>query len=362
MEDLSLEEKIAQMFIVELQEKDITDKTLELITKYKIGGFVLFRRNYDSYEEMIKLVNKLKEANKNNKIPLFISLDQEGGRVNRMPYALKNLKSAGKISSTKNVEYVKESSRIISKMLLGLGINLNYAPVLDIKRFEDGHSIGDRCFGDNKEDVCKYGIAFMKEMKKEGLLTAIKHFPGHGATTQDSHFSLPIVKKSKQELENDDLVPFKRAIQEGADAVMISHILVRNMDLFRPASLSREVIVRNLKRKYNYKGLIITDDLKMLAIKLRYSNKKAVRLAINAGNNIVMIGCKYKEIIDLIKDVSNDIKKNKIRESKINNSVKKIVAMKEKYNINDSKVKGLDIEKINKQIEELNEKVLKEAK
>ena len=362
MKELSLEEKIAQMFIIELQEKEITDKTIEMIKKYKIGGILLFKKNYDNYEEMISLINKLKEANRENDIPLFISLDQEGGRVNRMPKEIKNLKSAGKIASTKDSKLIKESSKIISTMLLETGINLNYAPVLDIKRFKDGHAIGDRCFGANKEEVSEYGIEFMKQMQKEGLIPAIKHFPGHGSTTQDSHFTLPIVKKSKEELEQDDMIPFKNAIEEGADAVMVGHIIIKEIDKKYPASLSKDVIQKYLVDKYNYKGLVITDDLRMLAIQLKYSHKKAVKLAINAGNNMIMLGFKYKDIINIIKNIAKEVRKGKIHANKIEESVDKIIAMKKKYNVNDNKVKGFNIESINKEIEELNDKVLEQIK
>lgn len=357
MENLTLEEKIAQMFLIELQEKEITEKTLQMISKYKIGGIIIYRKNYDNYDEMLSLINKLKQANRENKIPLFISVDQEGGRVNRMPSEIKNLKSAGKIAATGDEELIKESSRIISKMLLSLGIKLNYAPVLDIKRFEDKHAIGDRCFGDNKEKVSKYGTIFMKEMQEAGVISAIKHFPGHGATVQDSHFTLPIVTKKKEELEKEDLVPFEIAIQNGADAVMVSHIVIKDIDKKHPASLSKEVIQQLLIGRYNFKGLIITDDLKMLAIKLRYSTKKATKLAINAGNDIVMLGFKYGEIVRIIKYIAKQVRNGNIDQNRIEGSVQKIIEIKEKYNVNDDTIKGIDIESINKQIEELNKKV-----
>lgn len=358
MKELNLKEKIAQMFLIELQEKEITDATLDMIRKYKIGGIILFRRNYSSYEEMKNLINKLKEANRDNPIPLFISIDQEGGRVNRMPPEIERIKNARAIAQTGDTELVKESSAIISKLLLNMGINLNYAPVLDIKRFEDTHAIGNRSYGENKEDVIKYGIEFMKEMKRQGVITAAKHFPGHGATVKDSHYILPVVKKSKEELEKDDMVPFQKAIEEGTDAIMMGHIIIRDIDWRNPASLSRILIQRHLRRKYNYRGLIITDDLKMLAIRLKYTKKKAVTLAINAGNNMVMLGYKYSEIIKLIDEIARQIKSGKIRESKINNSVKKIIETKKKYNVNDEEIKGLDIESINKEIKQLNDSVI----
>ena len=358
MKELKIEEKIAQMFLIELQEKDITQETIEMIKKYKIGGVVLFRRNYDSYDEMINLVNKLKELNRENDIPLFISLDQEGGRVNRMPFELKNLKSAGTFAKTKNIEIVKESANLISEMLNGMGVNLNYAPVLDIRRFEDdNHAIGNRCYGFNKEDVSKYGIVAMKQMQENKIIPAVKHFPGHGATMKDSHFTLPIVDKTKEDLENDDMVPFKNAIDEGAAAIMVGHIIIKDIDNKHPASLSKKIIQSYLIDKYKYKGLIITDDLKMLAIRLKYSQKKAVELAIEAGNDMIILGCKYKEIIKIIKYIAGNIKSGKINANRVEQSVNKIITMKEKYNVNDNEIKGLNIEEINKKIEELNNKV-----
>lgn len=356
IENLKIEQKIGQMFIIALEEKEITQKTINIIQKYNIGGIILYKKNYDNYEEMIKLINKLKEINKVNKIPLFISIDQEGGRVNRMPYDILNVKSANEFSKTGDIDIVKESAKVISKMLIKTGISLNYSPVLDIKNFDENHAIGDRCYGENKEDVSKYGIEFMKELSKGGVLPVIKHFPGHGATTKDSHAMLPVVKKSIEQLENEDIIPFKEAIHNGAEAIMVGHILLKEIDKKYPASLSKKILQEYLIEKLKFNGIIITDDLKMLAIRLKYSLKKAVELAINSGDNMIMIGTKYKNIEKIIKTISIQTKKGKIDINKINESVEKIVAIKQKYNVNNNKVDGFDIENINKEIQELNNK------
>lgn len=355
--ELKIEQKIGQMLIIALEEKEITEKTINLIQKYNIGGIILYRKNYDNYQEMIELINRLKEVNKVNKIPIFISVDQEGGRVNRMPSEVLNLKSASEFAKTKDINIVKESAKIIAEMLNKTGITLNYSPVLDIKNFEKNHAIGDRCYGENKEDVSRYGIEFMKELSKEGILPVIKHFPGHGATTKDSHTMLPVVKKSKEELENEDIIPFKEAIKNGAQAIMVGHILVKDMDKKYPASLSKEILQRYLIEELKFKGLIITDDLKMLAIRLRYSLLKAAILAINSGDNMIMIGTKYTNIEKIIKKISKKVQTGKIDINKINESVQKIIELKENYNVNDNKVEGFNIENINKQIENLNSKV-----
>lgn len=357
IEKLTIEQKIGQMFIIALEEREITEKTINMIQKYNIGGIILYRKNYDNYEEMLKLINKLKEINKPNEIPLFISIDQEGGRVNRMPFEILNLKSASKFAKTGNTQNVKESAKIISEILSKTGITMNYAPVLDIKNFKEGHAIGDRCYGKNKDDVSKYGIEFMKELSKGGVLSVIKHFPGHGATKQDSHMMLPVVRKSKEKLENEDMEPFKNAIQNGAEAIMVGHIVAKEIDKKYPASLSKKMIQQYLIEKFDFKGLIITDDLKMLAIRLRYSLKKAAMFAIDSGNNMIMIGAKYKNIEKIIKSIFKKVQKGKIDINKINESLEKIVSIKKKYNINDNEVKGFDIEDINRKIQELNDRV-----
>lgn len=357
MEKLSLEEKIGQMLIITLKEKKITNKTIEFIQKYKIGGIILYKDNYSSYQEMIDLINELKEINSVNEIPIFITIDQEGGRVNRMPPEILNIKNASAIASTKDIMKVRKSANIIGRMLKSIGVSVNFAPVLDIKRFADKHAIGDRCYGENKEDVSKYGIEFMNELSKQGVLPVIKHFPGHGATTKDSHFNLPYVNIDKEILEKEDMYPFEKAIENGAEAIMVGHIVIKDIDSKYPTSLSKKIINDYLKEKNKFNGLIITDDLKMLAIRLRYSMSKAVELAINAGNNMVMIGLSYEEIEKVIHNTAKKVEKGKISEKSINESVDKIIKMKQKYNVNDEPISGIDIKKINEEIEELNTKI-----
>lgn len=356
LEKLSLEEKIGQLFMVGLEEKTNED-IANLIQKNKIGGVVLYKKNYHTYEEMLAYVNNIKELNSKNSIPIFISIDQEGGRVNRMPQEIQNLKSATKLANTKNIEIVKESGKIIGEMLNKTGISMNYAPVLDIRKFKEKHAIGDRCYGKNKEDVTKYGIVVMKEMQNNGVIPVIKHFPGHGLTKKDSHFRIPKITQKIEVLEKEDMVPFEIAIKENAEAIMVGHLIIKDIDKNYPASLSKKVIQKYLIEKYNYKGLIITDDLKMMAIQLHYNMKKAVVKAIEAGNDIIMIGLSYKKINKIIKFIAKEVKNGKIEEERINKSVEKIIQIKEKYNIEDKKVNGFCIKEINEKIKKLNEKI-----
>lgn len=353
IKELSLEEKIGQMLIMGLEDKE--QKEIDnIIKKLKIGGIIIYKKNYNNYEQMLGLINNIKEMNAENKIPITISVDQEGGRVNRMPPEILNLKSATKFANSKDVELVKETGNIIGKMLSETGISMDYAPILDIRRFEEKHAIGDRCYGENKEDVEKYAIEVMKKIQQNNVISVIKHFPGHGLTKKDSHFRIPKIKEKIELLEKEDMKPFEAAIKNGADAIMVGHLIIKDVDKKYPASLSKKVIQKYLIEKYNYNGLIITDDMKMMAIRLHYNMKKAVKRAILAGNDIVMMGLSYKKVDKIIKYIISQIKKGKISEERINKSVEKILRIKEKYNITDEKASGFDINKINEQIEKLN--------
>lgn len=353
IKELSLEEKIGQMLIMGLEDKG--QKEIDsIIRKLKIGGIIIYKKNYNNYEQMLDLINNIKEMNVENKIPITISVDQEGGRVNRMPPEILNLKSATKFANTKDIELVKNTGNIIGKMLNETGISMNYAPILDIRRFEEKHAIGDRCYGENKEDVEKYGIEVMKQLQQNNVISVIKHFPGHGLTKKDSHFRIPKIKEKIEQLQKEDIQPFEVAIKNGADAIMVGHLIIKDVDKKYPASLSKKVIQKYLIEKYNYNGLIITDDMKMMAIRLHYNMKRAVKRAILAGNDIVMIGLSYKKVDRIIKYIIGQIKKGKISEERINKSVEKILRIKEKYNITDEKTSGFDINKINEQIEKLN--------
>lgn len=348
----NLEKELGQMFVIRFQGQEINDELITLIKDYHIGGITLYKKNYDNYAQMLNIINELKKINhKYNDTPLFIAIDQEGGRVNRLPKEFKNIVAAKKLSIDK--KYVEKGSNLISYALDSLGVNMNFAPVLDIQRFEDGHAIGDRCYGFDKESVSSKGLIMMKALKKKRIVSVVKHFPGHGLVKRDSHLFLPFIFKNIK--ESDDIVPFKEAINNGCDAIMISHIMIRKMDRLYPASLSKKVIKNYLVDELGFKGLIVTDDLKMKAVNLLYGYKRSTYKAIEAGNNIVLIGSSYRKVIDCInyikKKMTEEVKKN------IEESYQKIIKIKDKYEINDKINKPIDVDKYNQEVEELNKEV-----
>ena len=359
LDDLSIEEKLGQMMMVGFNGNKINDRVKNLILKYKVGGFILYKKNFDSYEQMLQIIKELKLLNaQSNKIPLFIAIDQEGGRVNRMPPEIKNLPSAYKLAQSGDLKAVKEAGDIIGEMLYESGINMNFAPVLDIKRFKNKHAIGDRSFSDNKEEVIKYGLETMNQIKDNNVISVIKHFPGHGLTEKDTHFFLPVIKKSMEEIEKEDILPFKTAIDNGVDAIMVGHMIINAMSKTLPASLSRKLIGKYIRKKLRFNGLVITDDLKMKAIRFVYGYKLAVRQAFTSGVDIIMFRFDPKDEKNAIKQAYNMTKQGIIKEYRINRSVKRILNIKRKYNISDTqKFTGIDIEKINERIQRIRDRV-----
>lgn len=337
IEELSLEEKIGQMFIVGLDTTNVKDKVETLILKYKVGGIMLYKKNYKNYEEMVEIINYIKKLNSKNKVPLLIAIDQEGGRVNRMPPDFNKLPSSHKLATnSKEENLVEQAGKITGEMLSELGINMDFAPVLDIKRFEDKHAIGDRSFSSHKAEVAKYAIDYMKELQKHNVISVIKHFPGHGATTKDTHFNIPTIKDDFEKLEKEDMFPFEQAIRNGADAMLVSHLKIKGKTQKLPASMSRKFITRYIRKKYRFKGLIVTDDMRMSAVKLLYGANKPAKKAFEAGNDIVLI--KHIEGNNLIEQIIKKVKRSPLKQARVNNSVKRILSMKEKYQINDEQI------------------------
>ena len=353
IKDLSIEEKIGQMIIVGLDTKEPYARLEELVVKHKVGGILLYKKNYKTYEEMVKLINHIKKLNSNNKVPILICIDQEGGRVNRMPSEFLNIPPANTLANNKDDELVKKSGKIMAEMLSSTGINLNFAPVLDVKRFSNNHAIGDRAFSENIDIIKKNATIIMKELQNKDIISVIKHFPGHGLTVTDTHFKIPVVKKNIEEIENNDMKPFGEVIKKGADAILISHMKIKDIDSKNPVSISRKFIYKYLRKKYKYNGLILTDDMRMRSMRLRYGEYKAIQKAFQAGNDIIVV----KNIVNdkIYEKLLKDIKLQKIKESRINKSVNRILKIKEKYKINDKEI-NIDsnlIDRINNQIKKL---------
>lgn len=324
---LSLDEKIGQMLFISSSNTTMTERLKELLENSHVGGFILFKENFTSYENTKKLIEDIQKI---NQIPMFIGIDQEGGKVQRFSSledaSVTKIPSMRIIGDTNDEKLAYETGVLIAEELKTLGINLDFAPVADVLSNADNQIIGDRSFGTDANLVSKMAISMASGLRQTGVIPVYKHFPGHGNTKADSHYELPVIVKGKEQLKKEDLIPFENAIANGAEIIMIGHLAVPNITgTNTPASLSKEIITDLLKNEMNYHGLVITDALNMKAITNQYEEKEIYELAINAGVDLLLMPKDSLETINLIKE---SIKENKITEEQIDNSVRKILTLK----------------------------------
>ena len=329
LKEMTLDEKIGQMLIISVTGTSLNSTTKNNLTKYKPGGVILFANNLADYNTTIQFVDNMK---KTSSIPLIVSIDQEGGKVQRLTSITGKLAtnippmfSLGKMDDT-NLSY--SVGTVIAEELRVFGFNMDFAPVLDVLSSEDSKVIGTRSFGTDPNLVSKMGISLAKGLESKGVIAVYKHFPGHGATETDSHYDLPVLSKTKAELYDKDFIPFQKAIQNDAKVIMIGHLAVPNITGDKtPASLSKVLITDILKKEMGYKGLVITDALNMGALSKNYTEKQIYEMAINAGVDILLMP---KSPESAIKYIKQSIKEGKIKESQINESVRKILMLKYK--------------------------------
>lgn len=328
---MTLDEKIGQMIITGFNGSEYNDDMDRLINEYKVGGVILFARNIEDSNQMIDLTRALQENN--NNLPLFISIDEEGGRVSRLPDDVEKFPSAFTIGLINNQQTAYENGKEIGYTLKRLGINLDYAPVLDIYSNENNTVIGDRAFSKEESIVSTMGIATMEGIEDADIIPVVKHFPGHGDTEVDSHYGLPIVYKTLEELRNFEFIPFVKAIESGCDVIMVSHIILNEVDSSNPASLSKIVISDLLRKDLEFDKVVITDDMSMGAITSIMSIEEACIKSIEAGCDILLLGNAYEEIEQVINSIELKLYNGEISEEQINKSVKRILELKKKYNM-----------------------------
>ena len=328
-----------------------TDKNIikKLIKEYHVGGVILYSKNYHNYQEMVRLINQIHTWAQEENYIVLIGIDEEGYRVNRLPKEFANLKSP--FAFRHNLNSITEHASIIAHILAKSTIHVNFAPVLDIKRFPDNHAIGDRCFGASAKEVIQNTLPYIEEFKKKNVVPVIKHFPGHGATKTNSHYLIPVIWRTKRLFE-EDILPFTKAIDKRIDAVMIGHFIIPQFSLLKPTSISAKT-VNYLRNNLHYSNIIMTDDLMMGPLKL--ANKaKLIKTAINNGINMVMI--KYYD--NLFFDIDKLRKCQTLNKTNITSSIQLIDNLIIKYHItNDLVSDTLNIDEINRRINKLNNSI-----
>jgi beta-N-acetylhexosaminidase len=273
------------------------DKNTEaLIREYSIGGVILFSRNIEDPLQVAKLCGELQErALHYHHIPLFLAIDQEGGRVARLKEPFSVFPGNTAIGNdARPVDKAREFAKTTAEEMKLVGLNMDFAPVIDVARGEVEEHLADRTFGDNAKHVALLGETVIRGLQNRGVLAVAKHFPGLGKATVDPHYQLPTIPIEKDEIETINLPPFVSAIRAGVSGVMTSHAVYPALDPEYPATLSRIVLRDLLRKRLGFQGLIITDDLEMGAVQTGWGVAKGAIASFEAGADILLI-CKEQE-------------------------------------------------------------------
>ena len=337
--EMTLREKISQTLILGFDETEMSDHLKYIIEDIKPGGFILFDNNIVDKDQVINLNKSIYKINSlNDNIPLFISVDEEGGIVSRLSKIYGKLPNMVELGNIDKEDISFLYGEILGLRLKTLGFNLDFAPVSDINSNPNNPVIGARSFGNNKDVVSRNSIKVMEGIKSKDILSTVKHFPGHGDTSIDSHFDVPLVSKSIEEIRDFELIPFKSAIENDVDMIMVGHILYDKIDENNISSLSKVIKEKLLRYELFYSGVVISDDLTMKAVLKNITIEEAAYKFIKTGGDIALICHNTKEIHKTVDYIENKIKSNNFTENELNTKVKRILMLKEKYKLNDNYV------------------------
>jgi len=350
LSSLTLEEKIGQMILAGVQGTTLDEQAKQMITDQKVGGIIFYANNVTTLEGTAKFVQSIKDTNQSNPVPIFMSVDQEGGKVSRMPETVESIPSNKKVGQTNDSALAETMGELLARQIQLTGFNVDFAPVLDVNSNPKNPVIGDRSFGSSAELVSRMGIAEMKGLRSEGIIPVVKHFPGHGDTSVDSHLDLPVVNKTEKQLAELEWIPFQAAVKEQVEAVMVAHILFPKLDPDHPASLSDVIIGEHLRGTFKYDGVVITDDLSMGAIAKNYKLDEAALATVKAGSDILLVAHSYESAKTIFDTLMSAVKSGEISESRIDESVYRILALKQQYKLSDDQKASGDLKQLNADI------------
>jgi beta-N-acetylhexosaminidase len=329
---LNLKQQIGQMLVSGFPGTCLNSEVEELIETFHIGGFILFERNFEHPEQLAGLIADLQElASKSGApAPLFISVDQEGGRVSRLKPPFTRFPEPCCLGIAKSESLAQRFGLALGQELNAVGINMDYAPVLDVNTNPDNPIIGKRAFSSDPDWAGQLGLAFMKGMQEAGVLPVGKHFPGHGDTSLDSHLALPVVDRSKDILEQVELPPFQQAIDNGLDVIMTAHVIYRAWDEKNTATFSPLIINNILRERLGFKGLVMSDDLEMKAVLDHVKFDLFPTQGLDAGLDLFLICHDLEKVKSLEKRMIEDVESGNIAPARIEQSCRRILAVKNK--------------------------------
>jgi beta-N-acetylhexosaminidase len=334
----SLDIKIGQMIMIGFPKSEVDPEVLREIREGKVGSIIIFEKNIPAKNSFVELKKITWSYQKVAPIPLLIGIDQEGGKVNRLKdkYGFPKSITAEALGKSNSLDSVRFYAEATASTIAGLGINVNFAPVVDLAVNPANPVIvkHGRAFSNNEDSVVMLAREVVIQHRKYGVLTSLKHFPGHGSSIADTHLGIADVTNTWTERE---LIPYQRLISEGyADAVMSSHIVNRNLDKEgRPGTLSKDILTGILRNRLNFDGVIFSDDMQMHAITKHYGLEEAIKLAINGGIDIMtfsnnIYGSEERTVEKVHEVIRKMVQSGAIKTERIDASFRRIMALKQK--------------------------------
>ncbi|MFC1611595.1 beta-N-acetylhexosaminidase [Myxococcota bacterium] len=339
---MTLEEKVGQLLMIGFGGTQVTPHIRKWIRDRHVGGVALFSRNIVDFEQTVRFTRELHQQ-ADGHIPIFIALDQEGGNVVRVKDGAIILPGNMALGASRSptLAYVAGQSLAIDLRLLGF--NMNLAPVLDINSNPQNPVIGIRSYGERPELVGELGTWYVRGQQEMGVVAVAKHFPGHGDTQSDSHFAMPAIDADLSRLEAVELWPFRRAMDAGLDAVMTAHIALPQIaeESHLPATLSRTILTRILRKGMGFQGVVITDGLEMQGIVEQYGSGRAAVMAVQAGADMPMILWTIKKKEEVYRTLLKAVRNGEISRKRLDRSVRRILTVKARRGLFDRDIEPL---------------------
>jgi beta-N-acetylhexosaminidase len=324
----ALRDKIGQMIVVGCGGERLSSDERLIFAEYGFGGFILFRPNCRDPRQLLSLCRSLWDEAPG--LPPFIAIDAEGGKVHRLPPPFTHFPAAGAIGERNDLNLSYRVGRAVAAELTLVGINLNFAPVLDVNSNPDNPIIGERAFGADPSLVSAMSSAWMRGLRDGGVIPCGKHFPGHGDTDKDSHLALPVVTKSMARLEAVELPPFVGACRDGIEALMTAHVKFTALDPNQLATLSEPIVTGLLRHQLGYDGVVFSDDMEMKAVSDHYEAGEAAALAACAGIDALLFCHDLAKAVQALEFLYAEAGKDPALRAQVEASYRRITALKQR--------------------------------
>ncbi|MGE5217676.1 MAG: beta-N-acetylhexosaminidase [Chloroflexota bacterium] len=325
----ALREGIGRLIMVGCRGESLGGDERLLFEEYGFGGFILFQRNCVAPRQLLALCRSLWDGAAND--PPFIAIDQEGGSVHRLPPPFSHFPAAAAIGARNDPNFAYRLGRAAAIELTLVGINLNFAPVLDVDSSTHNPIIGARAFGADPERVIEMSAAWASGLRDGGVIPCGKHFPGHGDTAQDSHFTLPVVEKNLAELKAVELAPFVAACRNRIEALMTAHIKFTALDPAFPATLSEPVATGLLRHQLGYDGVLFSDDMAMRAISDHFAAGPAAALALHAGVDMLLFCHDSAQAAEVVEFLCSEVERTPELRARIEKHARRIDKLKGRW-------------------------------